>query len=377
MQIVLYWDNKPNVMYLTRILLLGREFHHKGGVTNYVRLLKENLSSVYDIKHFVQGLKPKYHIDYILPIVYISQLLKFKKVLKEYEPDLVHLNPSMTWVALIRDLAFLKIVKNHGFPVLFFIHGWHIDLNKKNKQNIFLKFFLKKNFEKADGIVVLAKRFKEELVNSGIKKEKIYVSSPMVNSKDYQPGNKRFERPFKVLFCSNMKKEKGPYELLDAISIVLDKYPDTNFIFIGEGKELEKLKNLSKEKHIEKNVEFRGYLTGSDKFRAFGEAHIFILPSYSEGFPTVVLEAMASGLPLVVTPVGRLDEIIEEGMQGLIINSVPPNPKEISEKIIQLIENPKLMKKISNNNLERAKVEYDVNVISSQITKIYENILRK
>ncbi|MFW6129974.1 MAG: glycosyltransferase family 4 protein, partial [Atribacterota bacterium] len=173
----------------------------------------------------------------------------------------------------------------------------------------------------------------------------------------------------------NLKKVKGPYEVLDAVPMVLNKYRDTKFIFIGKGKDLDKLKEKAKEERLEKNVEFTGYISLEDKIQRFKDAHIFAFPTYhGEGFPTVILEAMAAGMPVVTTPAAGLVNAIENAREGYIIKTMPPEPKEIAQRIIQLIENPELIKKMSENNLAEAKEKYDVKVVSRQISEIYLDI---
>ena len=356
-----------------KVLLLGRSFKLSGGVTNYLELLIQNLpQEKFQVKHFVQGKSPTKWKNIFLPFVILSQLIKFKRILKTYQPDVVHINPSLGWTAIIRDFAFLKIAKKKRIPVLFFIHGWQHTLSNKFKEKGYWKNYFKKRFALCDAIVVLAKEFKEELIKLGIPEERMHVSSTMVESEKYIPNSKGFSKSLKILFCANMNRKKGPYEVLKAAPFVLKKYPDTKFIFVGEGEELENLRKMSRKLGVESNIIFTGYISPEEKNKIFKNSSIFVYPSYhGEGFPTVILEAMAAGMPLVTTPVGGLADALVDGIQGLIIKSMPPKPEEVAEKIIALIEDPELMKKISENNLQEAKKKYDVKVVSRKIEKLY------
>ena len=156
---------------------------------------------------------------------------------------------------------------------------------------------------------------------------------------------------------------------------MLRKFQNSKFIFVGNGKDLVKLKQKTKKMNLEKNVVFAGYKIGEEKNEIFKNAHIFAFPSYTEGFPTVILEAMAAGAALIFTPVGGLVDALVDGKNGYVVKSMPPNPEEISEKMIQLIKNKKVMKKMSENNLAEVKDKYDAEVVSKQIGEIYQGII--
>lgn len=362
-----------------KILVLSVSLKRRGGVTNYVNLLIQHLNKTeFQIKHYVQGKSPIRWKNTFLSFIIIHQLIKLRRLIKTYKPNLIHINPSLGLTAIVRDFAFLKIAKKKRIPALFFIHGWEHTLSNKFKENGYWKNYFKKRFALSDAIVVLAKKFKEELVKLGIPEERIYVSSTMVESEKYLPDTKDFSSPFKILFCAGMHRKKGPYEVLKAAPIVLKKHPDAKFIFVGSGVELENLKEESRELGTENNVEFTDYIPVEEKINQFKSSHIFVYPSYyGEGFPTVILEAMAAGMPLVTTPIGGLADALEDGKQGLIIKSLPADPKEIAEKIIQLIENPTLMKNMSENNLREAKEKYDVKVVVRDIEELYLSLKRE
>ena len=360
---------------MMKILIIAPYLPLSGGVSNYIKLLLIRLDcKKFHIELLSVGKTGFILLDSFYPLLILIQLLKLKKILKNYKPDIVHLNPSLTYAAILRDFIFLKTIKRCNIPVIFFIHGWHEAISN-NFKKIFFKNFFKRKFELADAIVVLANKFKNKLVDLGVNATKIYVSYTMVESEKYSIDNKFFSNPYLVLFCSNIKKEKGIFELLDAIPLVIKKYSDTKFIFIGGGKDLIKLKKKSKLLQIEKNVIFTGYISTEEKINIFKKSHIFAFPSFhGEGFPTVIIEAMAAGLPIITTPVAGLADAIDDNKEGLIL-SIKPSGFEIAKKIIQLLENQNLMEKMSKNNIMEAKEKYDHKKISNSIIKLYENLL--
>jgi glycosyltransferase involved in cell wall biosynthesis len=357
-----------------RILLCSASLERKGGVTNYVRLLLDNYpNDKYVIKHFVQGYNSEF-MNIFYPIIFLIQLSKFKEKLKKFNPDIIHFNPSLAWVAIIRDYIFMRYAKKNGFSVLFCVGGWEKSISEHfHTENAFSRFFYK-IFMMPDRILVLASSFKKELIELGIDPNKILVITMMVESKKFEPKNKMFDPPYTLLFCSRIEKLKGIYQLLDSFQLILRKYPETKLIYVGQGS---KLKNLNKKIYhmqLDRNVKCVGYKSGVEKIDYFHNSDMLILPSFTEGFPNIFCEAMAAGLPFIGTHVGGLVDAFEDGKQGLVIKSMPPTSEEISEKIFELMDNQKLMEKISENNLREAKDKYDVKIVIAKLDNIYQDM---
>jgi glycosyltransferase involved in cell wall biosynthesis len=359
---------------MTRLLILTPSSKLIGGVNNYIHLLEKHIDKEkFEINYLSIGMSESFWKNCFYPFLILIQFVKLKKILKEFRPDLIHLNPSLQSIAIFRDFLFLKVIKKEKFPVLLFIHGWQENIGNKF-QSIFWKHYFKTRFKMADAIVILANKFKKQLVELGINANNIYVSSTMVESELYLPVEKDFSEPYNILFCARMIKEKGPFEILDAVPVILNKFPRSKFIFIGGGEDFIKLKTTSKELGIEKSVVFTGYISEEQKILFFKKSHLFIFPSYhGEGFPTVILEAMAAGMPIITTPIAGLADTIENNKEGLLLTN-KPSAIEIADKIIQLLETPDKMKKMSEYNMREIKEKYDVQIVSRKIIKIYHDL---
>lgn len=352
-----------------------------GGVNNYIKLLLDHIDTKKcEVHYYSLGKSPNWYNGEDKPslikfeIKLIIKLIFFFFFLKKYRIEIVHLNSGLTQVSLLREGILSIIAKFAGCKTLFFIHGWKEKEFRKISENRIKKKLVTNVLNKQNGIVLLAKQFKVKLVDLGIDQNKIRVTSTMVESNRYLPLDKKFLKPYKILICANMIKEKGVFELIEAAPNVLKKFPNSKFIFVGNGKDLVKLKQKTKKMNLEKNVVFMRHTIGVEKNEIFKNSHIFAFPSYTEGFPTVIPEAMAAGAALIYTPVGGLVDTLVDGTNGYVVKSMPPHPKEISEKIIKLIGNCKLMKNMSENNIKKAKEKFDVKVVSKQITEIYQNI---
>ena len=133
-----------------------------------------------------------------------------------------------------------------------------------------------------------------------------------------------------ILFMSWVDKNKGIYEFVDAIKL-LEK--DFNFIvkIVGDGKDLFDVIEKVSENKLNHIVEFCGWLSGDKKTNILMTSDIFVLPSYAEGYPNSLVEAMAAGLACISSNIGSVSDIINDGVNGLIIE-----PKSTSQLYVQL-----------------------------------------
>ena len=118
--------------------------------------------------------------------------------------------------------------------------------------------------------------------------------------------------------------------------------------------------------------EFLGWVSGNKKEQAFQKASIYCLASDGEGFPMGVLDAWAYGIPCVVTPVGGIPDIVENGKNGLIFQI--GDSKELAQQLENMITNKELRRKISKESLYLAQKTFNISTINKKLEKIYQKI---
>ncbi len=123
-----------------------------------------------------------------------------------------------------------------------------------------------------------------------------------------------------------------------------------------------------------KDINILGYVSGKTKIEAFQKADIYLFPTYYEGMPNSVLEAMAYGLPVITRPVGGIKDFFEDGKMGYLSNSL--SPKVIASNIERLIVNPNLANKIGKYNHEYAKRHFGSSQVIQRIESICELVLK-
>lgn len=156
--------------------------------------------------------------------------------------------------------------------------------------------------------------------------------------------------------------------MIEAMKYVIRDIPKAKLVVVGEGTFKEYVKRLTNDLHLERNIIFLGKVSDSRLPKIYSEADIFVLPSlYRESFGIVVLEAMASRLPVIVSKVGGLKEIVSNFSDEIILSKV--DPFEIYRKIMLLYNNPELRNKVSLNARSKMEKLYDWNIVIKKLKK--------
>lgn len=173
-----------------------------------------------------------------------------------------------------------------------------------------------------------------------------------------------------ILYVSRMSYRKGPHVLLNAFSQI----KDATLVMAGNGELSPFLKAQAKFLGIEDRTRFLGYVPTKELPKIFGMADIFVLPSITaEAFGIVILEAMASGVPIIATTVGGIPEVIKESESGLLVP--PSNELELKNAIEKLLNDESLRKWLGQNGRKAVEEKYSWNNVIKEIEKAYEEVL--
>ncbi len=174
---------------------------------------------------------------------------------------------------------------------------------------------------------------------------------------------------FKIIFLARVEKYKGVYELIEALKLLINDNQKIQLNVVGDGSELESIKK-SINNVLDDNISFSGYLTGDSKAIALSQADLYILPSYAEGMPNSLLEAMGIGLPILTSKVGGIPDFFIEGEMGFYID--PFDSNDIAKKLIHCMNlNKDVLSKIGLNNYNYAIEHFSVSNVINRLEKIY------
>jgi glycosyltransferase involved in cell wall biosynthesis len=277
--------------------------------------------------------------------------------------------------ALIRDGIFLLIAKWFQKTVIVFNRGWNLDFEQILRRRWLWLF--RWVYFRADAFIVLGSEFREKLIKMGYSKP-IYLETTTVDDTYFlditAPVSDRhhISDPFNILFLTRVERYKGIYEALNAYQKLKEDFAQARFIIAGDGSELAGVRDYV-ERHGLKDVEFTGFLQGCCKKKVFDRSHCYLFPSYSEGMPTSVLEAMACGLPIVTRPVGGIKDFFEDEKMGYIVNSFEPS--FFTDALVRLIEEPETCVKMGKYNREYAAKRFTASHVAKRLERIYEKVL--
>ena len=175
--------------------------------------------------------------------------------------------------------------------------------------------------KRALGILSVSQALADEMVAMGINKEKIHV---IYNGVDHQKFHIKDTTSNKntddyILYVGNLKKEKGVLELLNGFAAISEKHPTLKLLYAGPGSLHNEISSQAKQLAISNKVTLLGSVDHHQLPELIGQARVLALPSYNEGVPNVVLEAMACGTAVLATNVGGIPEIVNEKICGKII----------------------------------------------------------
>jgi glycosyltransferase involved in cell wall biosynthesis len=180
-----------------------------------------------------------------------------------------------------------------------------------------------------------------------------------------------------VLFVGRLSAPKGVYDLFDAIPRVIERHPETRFVLVGvaESDAMEPvIRAEAQRRGIAARVTFLGALAGREKVAAFVNSQMIVVPSWTEGFPLVIAEAMAAGLPVIATGVGAIPDFVTDGEDGFLI--APRDPPALADRICRLLDDEDLRRRISQRVRERALHEFALEVGCGKVTEVIKGVVR-
>lgn len=357
-------DNRTKVCIITN----AKDF--KGGISSVVngyhhsRLEKD--FNVHYVESCCDSNKKIIKIGKMLYgyLQYIGQLISFR-------PEIVHVNSSFGF-SFYRKIPYIYLGKFTRAKVINHIHGAEFGVfygNASEKK----KKLISTVYNKADFLIALSDEWKENLALI-VPKAKIRT---IENYSVIHRERTKSEYDHTILFMGEIGKRKGCCDIPKIAKYVENNVNKCKFILAGNplSDDYSYIWDSIKELNLQSVFEFPGWVRDKRKDQLLRQADVFFLPSYNEGMPMSILDAMGYALPIVSTNVGGIPKIVRNGFNGFVC--APGDIEALGDGLIFLLTNPEKMKEYGENSLLVVKDGYSIETHIDNLEKLYEEALNR
>jgi glycosyltransferase involved in cell wall biosynthesis len=194
-----------------------------------------------------------------------------------------------------------------------------------------------------------------------------YIDTNIFRFKD------KCRHPLLIGYIGRLEEEKGLSNLIEAIPLVLNNKDDIKFLFCGDGPLFNKIKYDVKKGNLEPFIDVVGWISHNQVPEYLHKISLLILPSFSEGLPTIILEAMACGTPVLTTPVGGICDVIKDGKTGFLLEN--NSPECIAESVLKILNMPDTeLEQVSENARKFVENEFTFENVVKRWREILDSI---
>ena len=282
------------------------------------------------------------------------------RAIRDVRPDYILLSSASSLVPTSAS-ALASIMC--GIPSLHFVHNAKPYTNdgplgriKRYKQGVALRI--------STMAVAVSENSRIDAISMGVDSDKAFVVRSGVDLSEVDlylegrhspPASGPPKEPV-ILTLSRLGVHKGIDRVIEAMPKVLQAVPSARYVVVGDGDYRKELEAMSSRSSASEAIEFKGFLTGKEKWAAYDKCSLFVLPSSREGFALVFLEASVFGKPTIGTNVTAIPEVVVHGETGLLVD--PDDNEGLAKAIIELLTDPARARRMGRTGQERVRTEF-------------------
>ncbi len=349
------------------VLIIGPSITRtKGGMATVINDMLRSSNSEVRFTHLVS------HVEGSASEKIGRNLKAIASFLKEKNANVVHIHVA-SGASFYRKSIFVQMSRWRGLPVILHVHGADFDSFYTNSSPT-AKKYIRKVFSSCSMVLVLSNFWKEFFVKN-ITDKNVAVLHNGVYTQVFAACETIPNNLNHFLFLGRLGQRKGVYDLLQAIDdlIKIDGLNDLLFLLAGDG-EIEEVKTIVADKGLQNNVQLLGWVGEKEKLRYLKLADTMILPSYNEGLPMSILEAMAAGKIIISGRVGGIPDLVTEGVNGFLIT--PGDVESLKQHIRYVIAHPDEMVQMAQKNKAKIEEDYNLEKLNSWLFSQYERLVR-
>jgi glycosyltransferase involved in cell wall biosynthesis len=357
------------------IVILGPHRAAISGVSTHVNLLMgSTLREDYELVHFQVGSEGRDEgaLGRLLRLM-LSPFALFATILFRHAA-VVHINTSLNTRAYWRDLAYLLVAKLLRARVVYQVHGGELPQDFFRGRRA-LTAFLRWTLTLPDLVAVLASS-ELDAYACFVPEQDVIALPNGIDCRPFahiptvvtQPSD-----PLRLIYIGRIAREKGLYESLQAMRLALELGVDARLTVAGAGPEEGRLRRYAAALGIAQRTTFVGPVFGSDKVNLLAGADVMLLPSYAEGLPYALLEAMAAGLPVLATPVGAIPDVVTPGTHGYLVPV--RDGKSLAEALALLSGDRDKLSWMSRACRRRVRAAYSIERLAGELAVRYRDLI--
>ncbi|MCH7398632.1 glycosyltransferase [Belliella sp. DSM 107340] len=340
--------------YIHRSQLINSNFN-----TKYINLLGS--------KRINETGKFKFH----KVISYLNVIIQLLSSLTAFRPQICYFALSTTGIAFIKDLILIFLIKLFRVKLIYHLHNKGI---KKKSENTILKILYQFAFKNTDVIVLSQKLYFD--VEKFVPIERVFVCFNGIEDKSKINHIRKSQSVPVILFLSNLIKSKGIFELLEALSVLKLKGNRFECRIIGGEGDIDSTMLYKKisELNLNGTVFYLGKKYDKEKEIELLNSEIFVLPTFYENecFPLVLLEAMSFSLPIISTSEGGIEDIVQNGINGFLVQKL--NLEQLIEKLEILIKEPELRAEFGTKSRAIFEKKFTLRTFENSLLNILKDV---
>jgi glycosyltransferase involved in cell wall biosynthesis len=350
-----------------KIVMVGASLYQNGGIATLEKLMLKYAPQELEILHITSH--DEGSIIYRTS-VFIKAWIALTWRLLQKKTDLVHIHMS-NGGSVIRKALLSGTVLLFRKPVVMHTHGAEFHLTYGKFPQL-LQQTVSAIFQRCNAFIAVTNLWKDYYIaNLDLNEKKVFVLPNATKLPEHVPARSH-SAPIQLVFFGRIGERKGTFDLVKAFAHLPDDLQaKTELILAGDG-EVERGQILANELNVSARVRFLGWVDAKQRDNLLENADVFILPSYNEGLPLALIEAMSWGLPVITTPVSGIPDLVKSHENGLLI---PPGEiQQLSEAMQLLIENQPLRTALGRAARETV-VPLDIQKFYDHLIEIYHSVL--
>lgn len=347
-----------------RVLQFGPSLQVRGGISSVEQLICDYLPPYVSMRH-VPTMEDGSAIAKASVFARAVQVLH--RALEALDPTIVHIHIASRGSTL-RKVILAEMVARAGRPLVLHAHGSEFDLFHRRLPAA-VRRNVNRTLQRANVFITLSSQWRDFYVEEcEISPSQIVVLPNPVRVPPDVP--ERSGRPHvQFLHLGRLGERKGGYDLVDAFAALPEGLRNrARLVLAGDG-EVEAVRKRAEP--LGDRVEVHSWIDAKERDRLLAQSDVFALPSRAEGVPMALLEAMASALPCITSPVGGIPDVFRDGIDGTLVT--PGNIDEIRHAMEKLIVDDGARQAAGRNARERARA-FDVHVYARRLADIYQRI---